>query len=266
MNNYVENIKEILLIGKKLLIENPNLTKETGNLNSGGDKTIQMDVKIEQAIVHYVKEKNLPFDIYSEEIGYLNLTDDSKYILVFDPLDGSTNYRIGKNMFPYGLLVALYKGTSPKIRDIVSSGAYERTTDQGWYYDGTKTKILANNQSIRLNKKWNINKSTPIHLDLYYKEPYKSFSSLPERIHIRWCGSNISSLLYVLTQTTSAMGALTMKPEEIGTIISLVKGSGGITVNHKGEDLEDQNFSINETYSVLAGNKDVIDFVITQLN
>ncbi len=56
-----------------------------------------------------------------------------------------------------------------------------------------------------------------------------------------------------------------MRPEEIGTMVSLIKGAGGIAVNLKGEDLEDEFFSTDKTYQLLAGNKKVVEFLVDKL-
>jgi len=66
-------IKEMLEIGNKLIKESPILGEETGSVNAKGDKTIEMDVKIEQAIIDYVRRNELPFNIFSEEIGFINI-------------------------------------------------------------------------------------------------------------------------------------------------------------------------------------------------
>ncbi|PIZ42309.1 hypothetical protein CO181_02585 [candidate division WWE3 bacterium CG_4_9_14_3_um_filter_43_9] len=257
-------IKEMLEIGNKLIKESPILGEETGSVNAKGDKTIEMDVKIEQAIIDYVRRNELPFNIFSEEIGFINIHPKPQYVLVFDPLDGSTNYRVGKGLFPYGLMIALYKGLKPKLCDIVSSGFAEHTTNKWWTYDGSKTRD-SHGKVVILSHNWKVHRSTPVHFDLYYKKAYDTFSSLAEKIHIRWGGSNTSSLLYVLSETSAAMGALLMRPEEIGTVVSLIKGAGGITVDHKGKDLGNYIFSPDETYQLLAGDKKIVEFAVSQL-
>jgi len=259
-----EHIRQILLIGKNVIASSPLLANETGIINVKGDKTIGMDVKMEQEIISYIKKNNLPVDIFSEEIGTIKFHPNPTHTIVFDPLDGSTNYKLGKNLLPYGLLIACYNGLTPRFKDVVASGAIEYTTNLGWIYDGKITRSL-DNKVVKLDKRWNISKSTPVYLDLYYKKAYDAFSLLPEKVHIRWMGSNIGSLTYTLAQVSAVMGAYQMRPEEIGTMVSLIKGAGGVALDHKGNDLGEVVFSTENTYQILAGNKDVVNFMVNQL-
>jgi len=263
-SSLTDHIRQMLLLGKKIVKTSPLLADEVGTVNVKGDKTIGMDVKIERGLIDYVKQNKLPFNIFSEEIGTVKFHPNPEYLIAFDPLDGSTNYKLGKNLLPYGLLVACYKGLTPKLSDVVAAGAIEHTTNLGWIYDGRVTKTL-DGKLVKLDKKWEINKSTPVYLDLYYKKAYAAFSPLPEKVHVRWMGSNIASLIYTLSQVSAVLGAYQMRPEEIGTMVSLIKGAGGVAVDHKGRDLGRQDFSTETTYQILAGNKSVVDFMVSQL-
>ena len=254
----------MLLLGKKVIKSNPQLTEEVGTINVKGDKTIGIDRKVEQSLIDYIKNNNLPVNVFSEEIGAVKFHSNPTHIIAFDPLDGSTNYKLGKNLLPYGLLIACYKGLTPKLKDVVASGAIEHTTNLGWIYDGQVTKTLEG-KVVKFDKKWEINKSTPVYLDLYYKKAYDVFSPLPEKVHIRWMGSNIASLTYTMAQVSAVLGAYQMRPEEVGTMVSLIKGAGGIAVDHKGNGLGEKDFSTDNTYQILAGNKDVVSFMVSQL-
>ena len=258
-------IRNMLLLGRKIITTTPLLVKEVGTINAKGDKTIGMDVKMEQALIDYIKQNNLPFNIFSEEIGTIKFHSNPTHTIVFDPLDGSTNYKLGKNLLPYGLLIACYQGLNPQLKNVVASGAIEYTTNLGWIYDGKITKTLKGG-AVKLNKKWDIGQSTPVYFDLYYKKAYDAFAPLAQKIHIRWTGSNIGSLTYTMAQISTVMGAYQMRPEEIGTMVSLIKGAGGIAVNLKGQDLGEEYFSAEKTYRILAGNKEVVKFILNKLN
>ncbi|MCL5438630.1 MAG: hypothetical protein M1268_01430 [Patescibacteria group bacterium] len=265
MDNYDKHISRMLHIGRELVKKEPLLIKETGTVNAKGDRSIQMDLKIEEALINYIKENNLPVNIFSEEIGIIEFHPNPIGIIAFDPLDGSTNYKIGKSIFPYGLLIALYEGLRPKLNDVVSAGAIEYTQDLAWIYsDGKTTNVKGNPVSLKTN--WEIKKSTPVYLDLYYKEGYKAYMPLAQKIFIRNQGSTIGNLSYVLSNIAACMGGVCMRPEEIGAVVALIKGAGGIAVNHKGKDLGGESFSPDKTYQILGGAKNIIKFAINQLN
>jgi fructose-1,6-bisphosphatase/inositol monophosphatase family enzyme len=254
----------MLELGKKTISSHPILDKEIGTTNDKGDKTIAMDIEMENVLVAYIKENNIPADIFSEEIGTIKFHNNAKYLIAFDPLDGSTNYKIGKNIYPYGLLIAIYDNTKPKLKDVIVSGAIEFTKDLSWYFIDGQT-FDKNNQPINLKKDWNISKSTPFFLDTYYKQGYELYRPLAEKIFIRNIGSTIGNLSYVLSNIAAGIGGVCMRPEEIGAIYSLIKGAGGITVNHNGEDIGNNKFSPNDTHQIIAGSKNVVNYAIDSL-
>jgi len=264
-NSFQEHVLKMLEIGKKIIAKNPLLTKEVGTINVKGDKTIAMDVKMEQALIDYIKKNNLPVIIFSEEIGTLKLHPHPTHLIVFDPLDGSTNYKLGKNFLPYGLLIACYHGIKPKLKDIIAAGAVEYTTNSGWIYNGQQTMTLKN-KPVNLNKKWEITRSTPAYFDLYRKFAFLSFEPLVEKFSLRWNGSTIACLLYVLNEAAAIFGSHYMRPEEIGAIVGLIKGAGGAVVDFQGKDLGEEFFSTEKNYPIIVGNKDAVKYAVKVLN
>jgi fructose-1,6-bisphosphatase/inositol monophosphatase family enzyme len=262
--SFEDHIRKILLLVHNIVIDSPILDKDTGVVNVKGDNTIMMDKKLEDAIIDYIKNNDLPFNIFSEEIGTIEFHPNPTHLIVFDPLDGSTNYKLGKNLLPYGLLIACYRGLQPKIKDIIASGGIEHITNKGWLYDGKVTKTF-DGEEVDLNKEWTISKSTPVYLDLYYKKAYEKFSAFPEKVHVRWNGSNISSLLYIMSGVGAVMGSSQMRPEEIGAVVSLIRGAGGLATDLEGNDLGEYDFSTESTYPLLAGNKDVVEAMLQYL-
>ncbi len=263
-NDFVYHINQMLQLAKEAFDSNPYLTEETGAVNVKGDKSIKMDVKIEQVFIDYIKKNNLPVNIFSEEIGTLKFHSNPKFLVAFDPLDGSTNYKVGKNLLTYGTLIAYYKGVKPKLENILASGALEATRNLAWIYDGKTTKDLMGNK-VLLKNDWKISKSTPVYLDLYYKEGYEKYSALPQKIFIRNTGSTIGNLSYLLSNVAAGLGGICMRAEEIGAVYSLIKGAGGIALNSKGEDLGKEFFDAEKTYPILAGCKNIMEFCLEEI-
>ncbi len=264
-NLFVDHFRAMLALGKQTVLTNPPLTDETGATNVKGDKSIGMDVQVETILLDYIKQNDLPVCVFSEEIGTVQYHPSPTHLIVFDPLDGSTNYKLGKNFLPHGLLIACYAGTKPKLNNIIAAGAIEYTTHQGWIFDGAQTKTI-NGEPVDLNHDWIISKSTPVNFDLYYPAAYQAFAHLPGKVHVRWSGSNVGSLTYTLSGVSAAMGALLMRPEEIGTMVALIKGAGGKAVDLHGNDLGEEEFSIDRTYAMIAGDKTVVDFIVNNLS
>jgi fructose-1,6-bisphosphatase/inositol monophosphatase family enzyme len=262
--DFIKHIEKMLALGQKIIKSSPILGDEVGTINAKGDHTIAMDVKVEKALIDYIKTNNIPANIFSEEIGLVKFHPSPTHLIVFDPLDGSTNYRIGKNILPYGLMICCFKGVKPRLGDVIASGAREYTTNQAWIFNGLRTKKIGGGD-IKLNKKWKIEASTPVYLDTYYKEGYKTYLPLAGKIFIRNNGSSIGNLSYVLAEVAACLGGVCMRPEEIGTVVSLIKGAGGVTLDHQGKDIGHAPFSPDKTYPILAGDKNIIDFAVSQI-
>lgn len=260
----LEHVKKMLNIGRKIVVDGPLLTNEIGTTNAKGDHTIEMDKAVEDSLISYIKSNDIPANIFSEEIGEVNYHPDPKYLIAFDPLDGSTNYKIGKNIYPYGLLISIYDGIKPKLSDVIAAGAIEYTQDLSWTFFENQT-FDKNNQPIKIKNDWVLDRHTPIFLDLYYKNGYELYRPLAEKLFIRNIGSTIGNLSYLLSNISAGLGGVCMRPEEIGAIYSLIKGVGGISVDHNGNDIGSKTFSPNDAYQILAGSKNVIEFALKQL-
>ena len=258
----VTHIKAIFNLAQEA-IKGPALIAETGAVNAKGDHSIGMDVRIEELVINYIKENNLPVNIFSEEQGTITFHPNPEFTVACDPLDGSTNYKIGKGLLPYGLLIAFYAGTKLKLKDVVAAGAIEYTRNLSWFFDGQNTTDTKGNL-ISLKNDWTINRSTPIYLDLYYKEGYDLYQPLAQQIFIRNTGSTIGNLSYVLSNVATGLGGVCMRAEEIGAVYALIKGAKGIAVDHTGKDLGEWDFNPETTYPILAGSKEIIEFCLSK--
>lgn len=263
-NSLVYHVTEMLRLAKET-IKGPALHEETGKINVKGDRTIGMDVKIEEVLIKYIKSNNLPVKIFSEETGVVTFHPSPRFLVALDPLDGSTNYKIGNNLLPFGTLIAFYENIEPRLNQVTAAGAIEYTEGLLWIYDGQRT-LDAENNPVTLKTDWPIHQSTPVYLDLYYKEGYEMYRPLPQKIFVRNTGSTIGHLSYVLTNVAAGLGGVCMRAEEIGAVYSLIKGAGGIAVDHEGNDLGVRRFHPEDTYPMLAGSKKVVEFCVSKLN
>lgn len=262
--NLVGHVIEMLKLGRQYVQDNPILNRETGVVNAKGDHSIEMDLKIEELFIKYLKRNSLPVNIFSEEIGTLNFHPNPKFLVAFDPLDGSTNYKYGKGLLPFGTLITFYNGINPHLSDIITAAAIEYTRDLIWVYDGNKTIDLKGNP-VKLKTDWQIHRSIPVYLDLYYREAYERYLPLAQQIFIRNTGSTIGNLSYVLSNAAAGLGSVCMRAEEIGTVFALIKGAGGVTSDHKGNNLDAEKFDPEKTYSILAGAMNIMEFAVKQM-
>jgi len=261
INNFDYHVKKLLDLGKNLLTKNPHLVSETGKINTKGDKTIAMDALIEQEFIKYLRSTKLPVLIYSEEIGIISIHPKPKYLVCFDPLDGSTNYRIGNNLLPYGILIAIYDGIKPKLNQVIAAGMVEMSNQLEFRYFEGKT-IDKKGNSVIIKQDWPITDSTPLYLDLHKKDYYQIYAPIVQKLFIRNTGSTIGNLTYVLSNVACGMGHPRIKSEEIGAVYALIKGAGGVVVDHKGKDLGSVVLDLDVSYQLLGGVKNCIEFVV----
>jgi len=262
--DFSTHILNLLNAGKDVINNNPKLIGETGLINTKGDKTIAMDAKIDKLFLEYIKSNHLPVKVYSEEIGIVDVHPNPEYILSFDPLDGSTNYKVGNDLFPYGFLIAVYKGLNPQLKDVIAAGALEIINDLGFVYgNGITTDITGN--TVKLKQDWPVQLSTPIYVDLYRKMYYETYFPLAEKLYIRNTGSTIGNLTILLSNVAAGMGHPRIKAEEIGAVYGLIKGAGGEAVNHLGQDIGNETFNFSGQYQMVAGSKNITDFMVNQI-
>lgn len=259
--NHSKYISEILNLVQNILTVSPVKNTVIDKLNSNNEKSIEMDIYIENLVIDYIKSKHLPYQVFAEEGGHTRVSNNPRYYVTFDPLDGSTNYSVGKNFLPYGFLIAVYGNLEPKISDVICAGALEITNSLSWIYSEGKTLKLKDQTPTDITQKVIPDMHTPVYLDLYKKVNYDFYALFAQQVFIRNSGSSIGNLALTLEGVSTALGGSKVKPEEIGTIYALIKGAGGKIINQQGQDFGNITFSADNTYDILAGNPYVIDFL-----
>lgn len=80
---------------------------EAGQVNVQGENVMEMDLLAHQIVLHYLNESNQVIEATSEEVkDAIPLNDDGRYLVYFDPLDGSSNI---KHSLPVGFLFGIVK-------------------------------------------------------------------------------------------------------------------------------------------------------------
>ena len=265
-NDYVDCVHQVLLIAQQTFLAGSSASKnEVGTTNSKGDRSLGMDVAIERAVITYIQERNLPVQIYSEEAGVVEGSHrHPEYTFSMDPLDGSVNYKYGQGNLPFGTLVAFFKGLNPTLDDVVACGMIEHTTGNFFIFDGEQT-IDQNDTKVLLSPNWQVDKTTPVYLDTFYKEGMKAYTNFAQEVFIRGSGSVVGNLTYTLSNISAVMAGISVGAEEIGAIYGLIKGAGGVIVDHDGTPLGEKLFDPQGKYQLLAGNERVASFMIRKM-
>jgi fructose-1,6-bisphosphatase/inositol monophosphatase family enzyme len=259
--SFVKHLQAMMLIGQRLVLESPDLGDETGEINTNGGMSLKMDVELEKVFLAYIKEHDLPVTIFSEERGFVRFHPNPEYLIAFDPLDGSANYKYGKGYQPFGTFFAVYEGLSPKLSDVIAASAIEYTQGNVWVYDGEVTRLISENEVTIKIPSWKVDSTTPFYLDLYWKAVWQTYFPVAEKLFFRNSGSTVGNLALTLLGTAAGLGGTHIKAEEIGAVYALLKGAGMKVVDHLGNSIDDVAFDQQMRCSVLAGDQKVVDFI-----
>lgn len=261
--DFASHILAMLRLGRRTVRRNPFLNRELGKADVKGVRTVVMDLHLDQIFLGYIKKHNLPVGLYSEESGLTSFHSKPTHFLAIDPLDGSTNYKLGKGLLPFGTFIAIYRGLEPRLKDVVAAGAVEYTRNLLWIYDGKRT-LGENSRIVRISPGWQPGQSTPLYTELFYKESYEMHRPLAQKVFIRESGSAIGNLSYVLAGAAAGMSGC-MRAEEIGAVCALIKGAGGLIVAPDGGSIFKEKLAFDRTYRALGGSKKVVSFVFELL-
>ena len=80
---------------------------EAGKVNVQGEKVMSMDLMAHEIVLHYLRESNQVIEVTSEESeAPIPLNPNGRYIVYFDPLDGSSNVQ---HSLPVGFMFGIVK-------------------------------------------------------------------------------------------------------------------------------------------------------------
>ena len=80
---------------------------EAGSINVQGESVMEMDLMAHQIVIHYLTQSKQVTEATSEEMtDEIRINDDGRYIVYFDPIDGSSNV---KHSLPVGFLFGIVK-------------------------------------------------------------------------------------------------------------------------------------------------------------
>ncbi|MCO6430263.1 MAG: hypothetical protein J5J00_05330 [Deltaproteobacteria bacterium] len=80
---------------------------ESGGINIQGEQVMRLDLMAHQILTHYLSQSRQVLEATSEEVpDEIRFNDEGRYIVYFDPLDGSSNV---KHSLPVGFLFGIAK-------------------------------------------------------------------------------------------------------------------------------------------------------------
>lgn len=216
------------------------------------DISTRGDVAVSEAVIKFLKEKEIPAILYTEEFGKVELTKNPRYVITFDDIDGTDNYHRGKDFLPYCSVISIFDTIEPKFEDVLVAGILEHNSsnlwlaikDQGCYF---------NNEKISTSKREKLDRRTLViidhymsageisrFLDIYTESWVKDFAT--SALHL----AGVSSGLFDACITSS------QKAHELGAGYLLIKEAGGFLSDFDGNSLDKVVYNFDAKYPVVA--------------
>lgn len=273
MNEIFDAIKESA-IKIKYLIETGD-TGKSEQENSTGDTQLKLDIQSDVIIEDiFAKVKSIKAIVSEEQESIVNLHDDGKYLIAYDPLDGSSlvdvNLSVGSIFGIYenefnaaNIIASVYVVFGPRVEMVVTT-------------DDVKMYRLLNNefkfiQDIKLNEKGKLNApgSTQNCWAPFHKQLIDDIFS--DGYRLRYSGGMVPDLHQILLKggglfsypgtTDRPKGKLRQLFEVFPFALTYEKAGGGAVDGYK-RVLEVETTHIHDTTPCFFGSKEEINRVL----
>ena len=239
-------VKACRKAAKTLIRDFGEIEKLQVSLKGPGDYVTASDKKVEKILIDELQKARPSYSILSEEIGEIN--NDKSFRWIIDPIDGTSNFLHGIPHF--AMSVAL---------------EHEKEIICGIVYDPIKDEMFAaekNNGSYVNNKRMRVSARSKLKECIIFSggpryesknkelvfEEYKKFS-LKVNTAIRKLGSASLDMAYVAAGRCDGFWQRDLNYWDIAAGIILIKESGGLVTDFKGENEYIQNKTILATNS-----------------
>jgi myo-inositol-1(or 4)-monophosphatase len=245
--------KEILKVHK---------TAEAGKQfgrGAGGDIQKKIDLVAETALIETLRVHKASCTLISEESGTKKIgAEPTKYILVADPLDGTTNALRGLPFMATSLAIStkpyLKNVETALVADILHNVTYTAQRGEGAH---------KNKQTIKPSKTTSLREAV-IGVDFTFKaaEIVNQMIRIFEQTkHLRHLGANALELCYVADGTTDAFIDLRgkLRVTDMAAAQLILKEAGAIITTGEGKPLDAQLTATQRVSFIAAANKTILN-------
>jgi len=183
----LEALRKAALAALKYLRSGKCSSKVVGH-GSFGDVTKAFDKEAEEAVIRSLREDLKNLLIVSEEVGVMRLGDSPRpeWVVIIDPVDGSTNFDAGIPWTAVSIAAARWRGNGVRVRDVEAAVVAEVFRDVIYEFsvDG----------GVKVNGEPARRRSPPAKVLLGYFEVPEAYSVVPEYWRIRGGRAALRSL------------------------------------------------------------------------
>ncbi len=238
----------------------PDLNSIT-KIGADGTPTHKIDEYAEEVAIKMLRDSKKTMILISEEIGAIDIGyDKPEYVVIMDPLDGTSNAM--KNIPCYGLSIAVAPlGEDETIEDITVENievGYVKNFPTGDVYSAVKDKgATKNNKPMSVSTITKVDHAT-LSTYIYRQDPRKLDKLLSTVRRMRLMGAIAIELCYVADGTydifldTNAVRVLDIAASQL-----IIKENGGVITDCESKKMTSQ-LDILETTSILATSNEEI--------
>lgn len=233
-------------------------------VGADGTPTKRIDDVAENAALEFLRSKDIPMIVLSEEGGRILLGDDPEYICVLDPVDGTLNATRNIPIFNTSIAFAPYKedATLEDIEYGLVMDLYNNNVFSAEKGGGSRI----NGERITTSKIEEIEKST---LSLYIKPgKLKEFEELIKKTkRIRCLGSVALELCYVANGGYEGMIDLRylLKVTDVAAGKIIVEESGGVVTDDEGKNLNNGIQRLERVKIIASSNPGIHEKILYSL-
>ncbi len=271
-----------------------------GNTNSSGDTVQKLDLYANELMIEYLRNSGLCAGVASEELESFvpfnqNHPNKNKYIVVMDPLDGSSNIDVNISV---GTIFGIYQRQTPQDQALQLSDFLQKGTSQiaaGYILYGTSTMLVytsgfgvngftydrgigefclshpnmkipdfGNNYSINQGyfKQFSLGIQNYLNDCADKSRMLRYIGSMVADVHRTLCLGGV--FLYPIT-TKNPEGKLRML-YECNPLSYLIEQAGGLSLNEFGNRIMEQEINeLHQRSSILIGSSENVNEVLKYL-
>jgi myo-inositol-1(or 4)-monophosphatase len=225
---------------------------------AGGDIKEKIDLVAETALIETLRTHKVSCTLISEESGSKKIgAESSKYVLVADPLDGTTNALRGLPFVAISLAVSsepfLEKVETALVADVLRNVTYTAQKHEGAYRNkhSIKPSKIKSLQEAVVGVDFNTFKAGEIVSQI--------IRILDQTKHLRHLGANALELCYVADGTTDAFIDLRgkLRVTDMAAAQLILRKAGGIITTKSGESLNAPLTASQRVSFIAAANKTI---------
>jgi len=216
------------------------------------DITTLADRMVSERIIQLLRKSKIPATLFDEERGQINLSKNPKYVIAFDDIDGTDNYKRARRSLPHCTLITIFDSTTPNFEDALIAGVIEHLSGDIWvgirgegcYYNGKKVKT---------SRKTKVDRKTLVSIDGYLGHEF-----IP-RLHrvysdawVKSLGSAGFEFAGISSGAIDGFISPLQKAHELGAGYRLIKEAGGYICDLQGNPLDKMPYNFNEKYQIVA--------------